>query len=305
MKNVKRKVATGLTAFLIAISVSVVMDTKASAADPQFIDFDKEAIDTFSKTNWRAADVNTTDMQITDVTAEPVGEPLQFTQNVVLMGEAELENSSNESINQNIPTFKKDLTDSVTTTTIKGWKAEKGPVLSATVKDIFGLSSAFGEYNYSDSSPHRITSTSTYTYPEQNISIPAHTKAIATVYLQRVRGIGKVNLKATLSGRLAFIAPQKAAVKDVYDLFKEAKDKGYQMPSELTLDDEAKKVHFSGAGEWKAGYGLSYFVDINLVDQDTGKPKFINVDGSKKSSYRYTVPVKKEDVTVKNKKNAK
>ncbi|SDW10871.1 toxin ETX/toxin MTX2 [Marininema mesophilum] len=297
------KVFAVVFAFLLIASGG--MNSKAFAAETKLLEFDPAATDAFCKLVTGSCspsiDWEQSTLTATDVKATPIGTPEETDQNTLFMGSAELENES-ATVTQSLKSqeFKKDFTDSVTTTVTEGWKAGGSLSLNATIKEIFGLSgTATGEYNYSESEAKTKTSTATYTSPAQSINVPPRAKAIVTVNLQRVNSTGKVSLDALIGGDLAIDNSEEdnPSMNPVYDLFKNATSKGYQLPPQLSLDDSAQKLRFKGSGEWTADYGSKYKVNVQLVDLDTGEPKFFkNKDGKNVKSYSFEVPVKKGDV---------
>nr|WP_245726277.1 ETX/MTX2 family pore-forming toxin [Marininema mesophilum] len=203
-----------------------------------------------------------------------------------MVGELTFRNETNTAKTFDTGAFEKNVTDTVTTQVTSGFNSE-GVSLSAPIS----LSSANGEFNFSQAEANTKTSQVPYNLDSQKIEVPARTEAKVKVLLERVKDTGKVELNAAFDNNSSFTLqyPNKPAgyltTVGVVDYFANASS-NYVLDGRLKLDQG--KLNFNGSGEYSAEYSTGFSVGLEFFDLDTGAPK--SVDGAKKS---YSVPVKK------------
>ncbi|WP_177167921.1 ETX/MTX2 family pore-forming toxin [Marininema mesophilum] len=254
------------------------MSSKAFAAEPTFFDFDAAVKEAFCKATDKCESTyytKTDSLKVETSNVKFIGEPKETNQDLLFMGDAELSNSDSKvTQNLNSDAFSQQYQDTFSSTVTEGWKVGGGLDITAQLSKALGLGfNANGEYSFSKSETQTYAKWTTYNSPAQNIKVPPRKKAIVKVNLQRVKGTGEASLDATIGGNVQYGNTIEAGFDEmpVYDLFKDAVSKGYQMPPQLSFDDQNKKLLFKGKGTWEADYGTKYLVDTKLEDLDTGK----------------------------------
>ncbi|SDW33313.1 toxin ETX/toxin MTX2 [Marininema mesophilum] len=310
-----RRLCIFVIAFLLVASVGLTgtLNSKAFAAEPTFVDFDKVVNDGWCKATYPdtsdqcEAKVNwdNTKLNVTNVTVTKEGEPEVSTGPDMYFGTARLTNNSDDAQNLNSQEFSKQVTETLSSTVTEGFKVGTEVSLNATFMGLGTSTKLSTEYSFSNAETKTNTDTVTYTSPRQTIKVPPRTTAIVKVYLKQVNAKGKVNLNATLGTDGLLWLNHKdpdgtTAVRgwDTFDQFRYWDQKGL-LPQELSVDYSGKKVLFKGSGEYSAEYGTEYQVDVSYEKPDSAdglsekQSRSANEDKDQYKPYSYKVPVKK------------
>ncbi|WP_180250245.1 ETX/MTX2 family pore-forming toxin [Bacillus toyonensis] len=195
-------------------------------------------------------------------------------QGTLFMGEAVLENKTNETQTLKSDSFTKTVTDSITLSVINGIKTGVNIGISGKVFGIGVESSMSFEVSTSTTREQTSTEGVKYTVPSQNVVVPAKKTYYVYTSLQRSNLEGTVRLRADLSGPILIMLKFGSTEIPVYagDIFETLN--GYQflhpLPSGISLNHKDKSIHFEGIAEYIYGTGTKFYVTVTDTPSSQG-----------------------------------
>ncbi|MEN3582994.1 ETX/MTX2 family pore-forming toxin [Streptomyces sp. ZYX-F-203] len=290
MKRRTRALVGALTASTSVLTLGF-LATPAQAAGVQVTNLEgviknQVGILTYAKTD-RVTNSNTS--------VEVVGDPSVSLGDLWFVGTSTLRNTTDDAQTMSSESFTKTIEDTVTTSVTKGLEVSNTVQASVDMGDVLHLGNELTTtWNFSEENSHANSESVSYTAPQQDIVVPAHTTATVTVRLQQAIATGDVALSTDLGGQYegwqcssgscaSSYSPLYSTIKSIQDSGKTwANTPAPALPSGFTLNTGKQALSFEGAGTYSATYGANFDVKVSMAPNSD--------EGESASSYSLTVP---------------